>query len=193
MAAPDRPPVAWDLPRLTPRIDGSLTEWPAAASVTPWVSDSLEEHVNPGHRYRIAVDDTQVYLGAEINDARLDDPGEDWRWEGDALALYVTRSGTGADADEGSASVYLYRTGGGKDHHQPYAAFWEDAVPGAVVMTRTREGGFTLEASLPRTALRLTGTGSGTVALNYRDVSGIYETWWDGKVTWPAGPGPSHQ
>lgn len=170
------------LVRLTPAVDGSLVEWPAAATVTPWVSESLTDGVDAGHRYALAADDRFLYLGADITDARLDDPGAGWRWEGDYLAVYFTPEHRPADGTDGGAAIYLYRTGGGKGGTQPFAAFWEDPVPGAVVLTRTRAGGYVLEAKLPRAAFGGGKPGSWTVGLNYRDAGGIYETWWDARV-----------
>jgi len=185
--AADRAPVtaAAPLVRLTPVVDGRLDEWPAAAGATPWISDSLEERSAAGHRYWLAADDVNLSVGAEIADDRADDPGEGWRWEGDYLAVYLTPSATPADGTTGESAIYFYRTGGGADHRRPLAAFWENPVPGAVVFTRTRAGGFTLEATVPRRAFHGERPGAWTVAFNYRDVSGIYETWWDGKVALP--------
>jgi len=176
------------LVRLTPVLDGSLAEWPAAAGATPWISDTLEERTAAGHRYFQAADEANWYFAAELPDARLDDPGEGWRWEGDALAAYV-RPLTDPHTED-TTGLYFYPAAA-----KPFAAFWEDPVPGALVVTRTVNGGVTMEARIPRAALQdAVKAGAWNVALNYRDVSGVYETWWEGQVVLPAGlPGATRR
>lgn len=181
---PSRPPVPWTLPRLAPKIDGDLAEWPAAAAATPYTSESLIEGVESGHRYWLAADGTYLYLAADIRDTRIDDPGEDWCWEGDYLAVYANPEGRKG----GGASVYVFPVRGGKDGRQPYAGFWGDRpVPGSVAASRTTTGGYTLEVRLPLVALAggRGPSGGWTIGLNYRNVSDLYETWWDGRVDFP--------
>ena len=52
-----------------------------------------------------------------------------------------------------------------------------------------KAGGYTLEVRLPLRALGHGKPPSGpwSLALSYQDVSGLYETWWDGLVDFPAG------
>ncbi|MEK7476945.1 MAG: hypothetical protein AAB152_15080 [Candidatus Coatesbacteria bacterium] len=179
---PERPPVPYSLPRLIPKVDGDLAEWPVAGAATPYTSESLVEGVESGHRYWLASDGKYLYVGADIKDTRIDDPGEDWCWEGDYLAVYTSPA---AAAKRGGTSIYVFPTRGGKDHRRPYAGFWGDRpVPGSFAASRTTTGGYTLEVALPLKALGGRGAPAGdwTIGLSYQDTGGLYTTWWDGRV-----------
>jgi hypothetical protein len=166
-------------------VDGDLAEWRAADAATPFTSESLIEGVESGHRYWLASDGTSLYLAADIRDTRIDNPGEDWCWEGDYLAVYTNPADA---AKHGGTSVYVFPTRGGKDHRRPYAGFWGDRpVPGSLAASRTTTGGYTLEVALPLKALAgaREPAGDWTIGLNYRNVSDLYETWWEGRVAFP--------
>ena len=202
------PVAAYPLPRLSPKLDGDLAEWPAVNAATPYVSESLIGGVESGHRYWIASDGKSLFVAADIKDARIDDPGEDWCWEGDYLAVYANEAGRSVAAKSAAAvpsgveaaamkpagsAIYVFPTRGGRDGRGPYAGFWGDRrVPGSLASSRTGTGGWTVEVALP---LKEVGgsrppAGEWSIALNYRDVSGLYETWWEGLVTFPgAGEG----
>ena len=200
---PPRPPSPFVPARVVPRIDGDLAEWPAAYAATPYTSESLIEGVESGHRYWIASDGKCLYVAADIRDTRVDDPGEEWCWEGDYLAVYANEqrrspsvktagavpSGVEVAAMKPAGSaIYIFPTRGGKDRRQPYAGFWGDRpVPGSLAASRTDNGGWTVEVRLP---LNEVGggrppAGEWAIGLNYRDVNGLYETWWEGIVDFP--------
>ncbi len=179
--------------RASPVVDGDLADWPMEAFRAPRVSESLEEVRDPGHAYALAADGTYLYVAARIRDGRLDDPGRDWEWEGDYLALYAALTAGPAGTRGASTALYLYPLGGGADRKAPVAGFWGGASPGAGTRIARRDvpGGYTLEARFPLAAFA--GWKSGTLTpwtwmLNYRDDSGIYETWWERTGALPAAP-----
>ena len=56
------------------------------------------------------------------------------------------------------------------------------------IARRDRAGGYTMEARLPWAALGAqpgSSRDSWRLELNYQDVSGIYQTWWEGRVMRP--------
>ena len=184
---PARPPLSLTPPRLSPVIDGSLAEWPPTASVTPWTSESLGEGDSCPDRFQVATDRAYLYLGASIRDAHLDDPGADWEWEGDYLAIYAH---PGATESGDSTALYLYPVGGGPDRSRPVASFWggKSPGPGTRISRKNSPGGYTLEARIPLKGLAGYRPGRHqpwTLMLNGRDVSGIRESWWEGIVTLP--------
>lgn len=179
----DRPPADLDLVTLTVSVDGDLAEWRAIPSVTPWISEALEPGERPGHRYRVAADSRWLYVAAEIPDDRIEDPGEDWAWEGDALTVYLNPEKRAGEDDDRGRSFIIYPCRGGADGTQASVGSWEGPVPAARAAMRRHPGGYAVEARLPRPAGMTADSGAWRISLNYRDVGGLYETWWDGRVT----------
>ena len=165
--------------------DGSLNEWPRSFSVTPVVSESLDENPPVAHTYYLGWSPEGLSVAGDISDSRMDFPGKDWAWEGDYLGVMVEFTRT--DGGDSISYFQVYPTGEGIDGNQPYAASWwgsgnDEPVR---VVKKLKVGGYIMEAVFPPIAVPGMPLYQGAkmkVSFGYRDVSGVYETHWAGEV-----------
>jgi len=79
--------------RLTPAIDGDLSEWAASEQIAlgPGQAENLQEYGGPGDlsaKAWVAMDDTALYFAAEVTDNVHDQPNaRAAMWQGDAIQL----------------------------------------------------------------------------------------------------------
>ncbi len=140
------------------RIDGDAGDWsadlPVLASETSgqflrgagvWQGPEVDSH-----RIRLAWDETNLYLLAEVRDPQHVQPFTLSNvWQGDTLWLYLTNE---ADAQQLSAKATLAQTLEG-----PQVWDWQRSrfLEGAVLAFQATEGGYTYEVALPWEALDL--------------------------------------
>jgi hypothetical protein len=188
---PSRPiPQRLTLPHLVPRLDGELSEWPAALAFRPAVSQALRDNVHVDHTYYLAWDEGALYLAGNIDDARAVHPPADRFWQADALSLQLRPAVLPMTQGEVGATLVIYPVGGGADRQHPYAALVthpksQQPLPLPIVR-QFRPGGYILEVRIPATALAgfrpIPGT-SWHLTVRYHNVEALYQTHWEGLVT----------
>ena len=145
-------------------IDGSGSDWPAGwlalesntqrqflRGAGSWQGPDVDSHT-----VRLAWDDNYLYLLAEVRDPRHEQPFTlSAAWQGDALWLYFTAA---PDAQRLSAKVTLAQT---PDGPQVWDWIGTGFLRGAVLAWQPADGGYTYEAALPWTALRISAPQAG--------------------------------
>ncbi len=173
--------------RMSPAIDGNLSEWGKTRAIRPEIGESLLPAPSFKHIYYLSWEPGTLYVAAEISDSRLDHPGKEWSWEGDYLSVIVAPKKQPEGAEEKSLFIHLIPTGDGPAASEPYGYSWDSFKDDNVirVVRRDGRGGYTLEAAIPAETLPGFGSFPGTVwsvDLNYRNVNEIYETRWNGEM-----------
>jgi hypothetical protein len=176
--------------RLSPSLDGDLTEWPKDSAFRPTAVNALLENVQADHRYGLSWDDQGLCLAGIIEDASLEPTQPDRPWQGDQLTVYLSPLKPADDSPGDATMILIYPIGGGSDQQQPYAVQWHEAMHYQLfplqAAKRSRPGGYTIEACIPATVLKgfsaLPGR-SWQMKLWYQNVGELYQSGWEGIIT----------
>jgi hypothetical protein len=171
-------------------VDGDISEWPKEQAIKPAFVTALSDVVKVDHTYFMAWDRRYMYLAGDISDSHLDHPEKDRAWQGDWLCVRVRPARATHSRTDASSPICIYPQGGGADGQRPYASRRNgpqgDQEIAIQVKRRLRPGGYTVEACIPATAVRVFKGKTGAlweIKLTYQNVNEIYRTDWEGLVT----------